>query len=107
MTNDKTRKNDEIRMTKPATAPPRTFRHSGFGFLSSFVIRHSLFVIYRPSPSYFSRANAVQAHGQDDDNADDDFLDVVGPVHLVGAAVQDGHDEGANDGPRDAAASAV
>jgi hypothetical protein len=33
----------QIRMTKPATAPPRTFRHSCFGFLSSFVIRHSSF----------------------------------------------------------------
>src|SRR5438045_570128 len=33
--------NDEIRMTKPANAPLRVFRHSGFGFLSSFVIRHS------------------------------------------------------------------
>src|SRR6266511_2137736 len=36
-----TNPNDEIRMTKPATAQLRIFRHSGFGFLSSFVIRHS------------------------------------------------------------------
>jgi hypothetical protein len=43
MTNDKIRKNDEIRMTKPATALPRPFRHSGFGFLSSLVIGHSSF----------------------------------------------------------------
>src|SRR3989442_7491845 len=43
MTNDEIRRNDEIRMTKPATAPLRVFRHSGFGFLSSFVIRHSSF----------------------------------------------------------------
>jgi len=35
--------NDEIRMTKPANAPLRVFRHSGFGFLLSFVIRHSSF----------------------------------------------------------------
>src|SRR5438876_4349846 len=41
MTNDEIRRNDEIRMTKPATAQLRVFRHSGFGFLSSFVIRHS------------------------------------------------------------------
>jgi len=41
MTNDEIRRNDEIRMTKPATALLRLFRHSGFGFLSSFVIRHS------------------------------------------------------------------
>src|SRR5437867_8803200 len=31
--------NDEIRVTKPATAQPRVFRHMGFGFLSSFVIQ--------------------------------------------------------------------
>src|SRR6266704_3725068 len=36
MTNDEIRKNDEIRMTKPANAPLRVFRHSGFGFLASF-----------------------------------------------------------------------
>jgi hypothetical protein len=41
MTNDEVRRNDEIRMTKPATVPLRDFRHSGFGFLSTFVIRHS------------------------------------------------------------------
>jgi len=41
MTNDEMRRNDEIQMTKPATAQLRVFRHSGFGFLSSFVIRHS------------------------------------------------------------------
>src|SRR5207245_1277976 len=41
MTNDEIRRNDEIRMSKPAIAPLSAFRHSGFGFLSSFVIRHS------------------------------------------------------------------
>src|SRR6266699_223858 len=41
MTNDEIRRNDEIRMTKPAIAQLRAFPHSGFGFLSSFVIRHS------------------------------------------------------------------
>src|SRR5438477_3567381 len=46
MTNDQIRRNDEIRMTKPMTAQLRAFGHSGFGFLSSFVIRHS-FVIQR------------------------------------------------------------
>src|SRR5206468_11269036 len=45
MTNDEIRRNDEIRMTKPATAQLRVFRHSGFGFHSSFVIGHSSFVI--------------------------------------------------------------
>ena len=43
LTNDEIRRNDEIRMTKPANAPRRVFRHSGFGFLASFVIRHSSF----------------------------------------------------------------
>src|SRR5437762_8837161 len=41
MTNDEIRRNDETRMTKPMTAQLRGFGHSGFGFLSSFVIRHS------------------------------------------------------------------
>src|SRR6266550_9377244 len=41
MTNDEIRRNDEIRVTKPATAQLSAFRHSSFGFLSSFVIRHS------------------------------------------------------------------
>src|SRR5438477_4949689 len=40
-TNHEIRRNDEIRMTKPATAQLRGFGHSGFGFLSSFVIPHS------------------------------------------------------------------
>ena len=43
MTNDEIRRNDEIPMTKTACAQHRTFRHSSFGFLSSFVIRHSSF----------------------------------------------------------------
>src|SRR5205814_2714977 len=43
MTNDEIRSNDEIRMPKPATAQLRAFGHSGFGFLSSFLIRHSSF----------------------------------------------------------------
>src|SRR5438093_1878002 len=41
MTNVEIRRNVEIRMTKPATAQLRVFRHSGFGFLLSFVIGHS------------------------------------------------------------------
>src|SRR5881392_1806709 len=39
MTNDEIRRNDEIRMSKPAIAQLRAFRDSGFGFLSSFVIQ--------------------------------------------------------------------
>src|SRR2546425_12810631 len=41
MTNVQIRRNDEIRMTKPAIAQLRAFRHSSCGFLSPFVIRHS------------------------------------------------------------------
>ncbi len=43
MTNDEIRKNDEIRICDEA--PGFGFRASEFGFLSSFVIRHSYFVI--------------------------------------------------------------
>src|SRR5438093_9322666 len=41
MTNDEIRKNTEIRMTNQAIASPSALRHSGLGFLSSLVIRHS------------------------------------------------------------------
>src|SRR5205814_2163443 len=41
MTNDEIRRNTEIRMTKPAIALLSVVQHSSFGFLSSFVIRHS------------------------------------------------------------------
>src|ERR1043166_3750733 len=40
MTNDETRRNDEIRRTKHATAQLRAFGHLGFGFLWSLVIGH-------------------------------------------------------------------
>src|SRR5438874_4203444 len=53
MTNDEIRRNDEIRKTKPATAQLRGFRHSGFGFLLSFVIRHSSFDDLCNSGSWF------------------------------------------------------
>ena len=48
MTNDEIRRNDEIRMTKPATAQLRVFdiRASDFFRHSSFVIRHWRFVIW-------------------------------------------------------------
>jgi len=48
MTNDEIRRNDEIRMTKPATAQPSVFdiRASDFFRHSSFVIRHWRFVIW-------------------------------------------------------------
>src|SRR5207249_6153838 len=43
MTNDKIRRNDQIRMTKPAIAQLGAFEHSGFGFLWSLVIVHCSF----------------------------------------------------------------
>src|SRR6266404_4055795 len=43
MTNDEIRRNDEIRMTKPPIGHASAIRHSNFGILSSFVIRHSSF----------------------------------------------------------------
>ena len=45
MMNDKIRRNDEIPMTNPAKGQPNALRHSGFGFLSSFVIRHLSFLL--------------------------------------------------------------
>src|SRR5438552_7372250 len=44
MTNDEIRRNDEIPMTKPASAQHKAFRRSSFGFLPSFAIRHSSFI---------------------------------------------------------------
>src|SRR5437016_782026 len=43
MTNDEIPRNDQTRMSKPATAQLRAIGHSGFGFLSSLVIGHSSF----------------------------------------------------------------
>src|ERR1041385_3685648 len=43
MTNDEIPRNDEARMPKQLTRPSGGFRHSDFGFLLSFVIRHSSF----------------------------------------------------------------
>jgi len=40
MTNDEIRKNDQIPMTKPATAQLRATGHSGFGFHWSLAIGH-------------------------------------------------------------------
>jgi len=56
MTNDEFRRNIELRMTNPAIAHLSALRHSGFGFLSSFVIRHSpvsdKFPSYRSTSGY-------------------------------------------------------
>src|SRR5438552_19030328 len=52
MTNDKVRRNDQIRMTKPATAQLRAIGHSGFGFHWSLVIGHWSFNDLRKSGSW-------------------------------------------------------
>src|SRR5882672_4567327 len=59
MTNDEFRRNDEFRMTKPATAPLRVFRHSGFGFLLSFVIQRLLQVRFMASMHAQKRKGAL------------------------------------------------
>src|SRR5438309_1714732 len=60
MTNDEIRRNDEIRMTKPATAQPRVFRHLGFGFLSSFVIQRLVQVRFTVPMHTQNRKEAFQ-----------------------------------------------
>src|SRR5438477_12560699 len=45
----------------------------------------------------FALSEFVEPNRQDDHHTDDDFLNVVGPVHLLGTAAQHGHDEGADD----------
>jgi hypothetical protein len=45
MTNNEIRRNDEIRMSKPGIAQPRSFGYSRFEFHSSFVTRHSSWAI--------------------------------------------------------------
>ena len=52
-------------------------------------------------------AEAVHADGEDDDDADEDFLDVGFPAELVGAIAEDGHDEGADHGAEDGAGAAA
>src|SRR5437899_1290882 len=53
--NDEIQRNTEIRMKKPPSALLRVVRPSSFGFLSSFVIRHSSF---NSSSPIFERAFA-------------------------------------------------
>jgi hypothetical protein len=56
MTNDEIRRNTKIRMTNPAIAHPNALRHSGFGFLWSFVICHLSFDIPIHSEERVSKA---------------------------------------------------
>src|SRR5947208_13314423 len=63
MTNDETRRNDQIRMTKPASAQLRTIGHSGFGFLWSLVIGHSTTFanpVHDPNACEKTRKGALQ-----------------------------------------------
>src|SRR5581483_890958 len=52
-------------------------------------------------------AELVKADGQDDDEANDDFLGEILPAHLVGTVAEDGHDQGANHRAENAAGAAV
>src|SRR3954447_24013975 len=38
-------------------------------------------------------AQLIKPHGNNDDDADDDFLDISRPAHLVGAVPQHRHDQ--------------
>ena len=63
MTNDEIRRNDQIRMTKPATAQLRAIGHSGFGFLWSLVIGHSTTFanpVHDPNACEKTRKGALQ-----------------------------------------------
>src|SRR6266566_6298948 len=70
MTNDEIRRKDQSRMTKAAIAQLRAFRHSGFGFLSSFVIRHST-------------TYAIQVHGPNACGKNERVLSMNHPFVLV------------------------
>src|SRR2546421_184741 len=48
----------------------------------------------------------VSGHRQHNDAADDDFLNVVGPAHLLAAVSKKSHDERADHGAQDAAFTA-
>ena len=56
---------------------------------------------YAPLPE------SIHGDCDDDDDADDDFLYVCGPVHLDGAVAEDGHYEGTDHGAKNAARAAA
>src|SRR5437867_2604346 len=58
-TNDQIRRNTEIRMTKRLMALPNALGNSGFGFLLSFVIRHSSFSTLFEPGSWAQRASGL------------------------------------------------
>src|SRR5438477_12369449 len=52
-------------------------------------------------------APAIDGHCKHDQCVNDDFLNVVGPTHLLTAVAQEGHDERANHRTQDAALAAA
>src|SRR6266496_3916486 len=85
MTNDETRRNDQIRMTKPATAQLGAIGHSGFGFLSSLVIGHWSLVIQRlthirfMAPMRAKKASGLSTHEPEQGRQ---VLDCASPLAL-------------------------
>jgi acyl-coenzyme A thioesterase PaaI-like protein len=61
MTNDEIRRNTEIRMTNSAIELESAFRHLGFGFLSSFDLRHSSFDSRFMAPMHAKKATGARA----------------------------------------------
>src|SRR5438045_1595160 len=56
--------------------------------------------------SYPRATQPVSGHRQHNDAADDDFLNVVGPAHLLAAVSKKSHDKRTNHGAQDAAFAA-
>ena len=50
---------------------------------------------------FFSVPDLVESHGNNDDSAYDNLLDVIGPTHHIGAVPQEGHNKDSNHGPKD------
>jgi len=63
MTNDEIRRNAQIRMTNPAIANQSALRNLGFGFLWSFVIRHSPVSDKFPSWEGLGAGSSAKAKG--------------------------------------------
>ena len=59
-----------------------------------------------PSNLHPRTAQPVSGHGEHDDAADDDLLDIVGPSHQLAAITQEGHDESADHLTQDTALAA-
>src|SRR5215472_10078142 len=59
-----------------------------------------------PSTLHPHTTQPVGGYGQDNDGADDDLLNVVGPSHQLAAIAQESHDERADHRTQDAAFTA-